>query len=280
LNLDRSVVIADLQIRVVRDAIREMNRHDVDDQGWTVDELAAHLKISTTHSEWLCESLMAQGVLERRPRPDPRRHARGTYYAVSKSGTRFTNATLLNRIDRVKVDKIIAELLLRVKKINADNDLCHFINEIRVFGSAMSHDAASFGDIDICYVMARRKLPLQYERWTDWNIARSKASGRNNLMFIDKLCFGYIEVLRILKNRSPYISLHGPDDLVGIGADSIRLFIAPEGAIETNDGAISGEALSRAIMSAATKGTSLVRALTRARKPLRKSRPRTRRLPF
>jgi hypothetical protein len=254
LNLDRTAVIAGLPIKIVRDAIREMNRHDVNDHGWTVDSLAAYLNVSATHAEWLCELLSAQGVLERKPRPDTCWHARGTYYAVSKAGTRFINATLLKRIDRAKADEIIAELLERVKKINADDELCHFINEIRLFGSAMDRNAASFGDIDICYVMARRKSPSQYKEWTDWNIARAKASGRRNLMFIDELYFGSVEVMRMLKNRSPYISLHGPQDVIAIGADSVRLFIAPEGAIETDDGGVSGEALSRAIMNAATEG--------------------------
>jgi hypothetical protein len=40
LNLERTTVVAGLPIKTVRDAIREMNRHDVNDYGWTVDNLA------------------------------------------------------------------------------------------------------------------------------------------------------------------------------------------------------------------------------------------------
>jgi predicted nucleotidyltransferase len=77
---------------------------------------------------------------------------------VSEVGARFINAAVLKCINRAKVNKLIAALLERVKKINADDNLCHFIiNEIRLFGSAMDGKAESFGDIDICYVMARRK---------------------------------------------------------------------------------------------------------------------------
>ena len=63
MNLDRTTVIAGLPIKTIRDAIREMNRDDVNGHGWRVDKLAAHMKISPTHAEWLCETLLEQGVL-------------------------------------------------------------------------------------------------------------------------------------------------------------------------------------------------------------------------
>jgi hypothetical protein len=246
-------VIVGLPIKTVRDAVREMNRHDGDDCGWTVDGLATYMKISSTHAEWLCEVLVKQGVLERKPQPDTRWHKRGMYYSVSETGTRFINATMLRRIDRAKVNKLIAGLIERVRKINANNNLCHFINEIRLFGSAMDGKAESFGDIDICYVMARRKVPPEHKSWTDWNVARAHLSGLRNMMFISELCYGYTEVVRMLKNGSPYISLHDLDDVIGINADSIRLFVAPEGAIEAEGGGTSGKALSQTAMQASTE---------------------------
>jgi hypothetical protein len=253
MKLDRKTVLAGLQIKTVRDAIREMTHSDVHQDGWSVDNLAAHMKISATHAEWVCETLQTQGVLERKPQPDTRWHKRGVYYGLSKTGTGFINATMLKPIDRAKVDTLIAALLERVEKINADNNLCYFINEIRLFGSAMDSRTESFGDVDICYVMARRKLPPEHKDWSDWNIARAKSSGRRNMMFIHELYYGRTEVMRMLKHGSPYISLHDLDDVIGIGADSIRLFIAPEGAIKAEDDGLSGEALSQAAMEAAIK---------------------------
>ncbi len=251
MKLDRTTVIAGLPIKTVRDAIREMNRHDVNDYGWTVDSLAAYMKISATHAEWLCKTLREQGVLERKPQPDTRWHQRGMYYGMGETGTRFINASMLKRIDRAKVNKLIAQLIERVKDINADNNLCHFVNEIRLFGSATDGQAESFGDIDICYVMARRKLPPEQNSWTDWNVARADLSGRCGMMFVNKVFYGEIEAKRILKHGSPYISLHDLNDVIGIGADSTRLFMAPEGAIEAEGGGMSGEALSQAAMKAA-----------------------------
>jgi hypothetical protein len=254
LNVDRSRVIAGLPIKSVRDAIREMNRHDGNDDGWRVDMLAAHLKISATHAEWLCETLAEQGVLECAPRPDTRWHERGIYYKLGETGTRFINARMLKRIDRAPVDKLITDLLARVKEINANRDLCYFVNEIRLFGSAINRNAESFGDVDICYVLVRRKLPPQYKDWTAWNEARANLSGRLNMMFFSKIVYGETEVRRMLKNGSPYLSLHDLDDVVGIGADSLRLYIAPEGAIEAEGGGTSGEALAEAALEASIEG--------------------------
>lgn len=246
-------MIAGLPIKIVRDAIREMDRHDVNHDGWTVEELAAHIGISETHAEWLCGTLLNEGVLERKPQPDTRWHDPGMYYTVSESGTRFTNATMLRRIDRARVDKVLAGLVRRVKEINGDNDLCYFVNEIRLFGSAMDGKATSFADVDICFVLARRRLPLRYKSWTDWEIARARLSGRKGLQFFNMINYGQTEVMRKLKHGNPYLSLHDLDDMVGIGADSIRLYIAPEGAIKVEGGGASGEALSQAAMKSASE---------------------------
>ena len=52
-----------------------------------------------------------------------------------RNGTRFTLARILKRIDRARVNEIIRELLKRVAQINADPELCYFVNESRLFGS-------------------------------------------------------------------------------------------------------------------------------------------------
>jgi aryl carrier-like protein len=157
---------------------------------------------------------------------------------------------MLKRIDRAKVDDIIAELLKRVTQINANPELCYFVNEIRLFGSAMNGDADNFGDVDIAYDLGRRKRPPQYKDWHDWAHKRWKLAGRSNLNFMQQLYYAEHEVLRLLKERNQYLSIHNFDDLVGIGADSIRLSILPEDQLEAED-SVSGEQLHQARMASA-----------------------------
>jgi predicted nucleotidyltransferase/aryl carrier-like protein len=251
LDLDRTTIIAGLKIKLVRDAVREMARHDMNDSGWTVASLADQMNISPTHAEWLSEILVEQKILERKPPPswdkDPAPQIR---YALGEYGTRFTLARMLKRIDRAKVDDIIAELLKRVTQINANPELCYFVNEIRLFGSAMNGDADSFGDVDIAYDLGRRKRPPQYKDWHDWAHKRWKLAGRSNLNFMQQLYYAEHEVLRLLKERNQYLSIHNFDDLVGIGADSIRLSILPEDQLEAED-SVSGEQLHQARMASA-----------------------------
>ncbi|ASW07308.1 nucleotidyltransferase domain-containing protein [Rhizobium sp. 11515TR] len=228
MNLDRTTQIAGLPIKIVRDAIREMNRHDSNDYGWSVERLGDHLKISATHAEWLCDILQQQGILERAPQPDTRWHSLGMYYRLGPTGTRFTNASMLKRVDRTRVDRLLVDLLERVKQINANGDLCCFVNEIRLFGSALDKNGTSFSDVDICCVLERRKTPPQYKEWTDWNIARAEQSHRQSIQYFEMLNYGETEVKRLLKNRSPYLSLHSLDDVVGIGAWSCPLKTGPD----------------------------------------------------
>src|ERR1700739_2222828 len=74
LDLDRTTMIAGLKIKVIRDAVREMARHDTSDSGWTMTSLANHMDISPTHAEWLSEILVEQKILERKRPPSWEKH--------------------------------------------------------------------------------------------------------------------------------------------------------------------------------------------------------------
>ena len=63
MDFDRTTTIAGLKIKAVRDAVREMARHD---DGWTIESMANHMDISPTHAEWLSEMLVDQNILERK----------------------------------------------------------------------------------------------------------------------------------------------------------------------------------------------------------------------
>jgi hypothetical protein len=69
LNLGRTIIIAGLKIKAIRDSIRELARHDTNNDGWTVTSLADYMNISPTHAEWLSEILGEQNspYLERKP---------------------------------------------------------------------------------------------------------------------------------------------------------------------------------------------------------------------
>ncbi len=62
MRLDRTATIAGLEIKEIRDALREIDRRD----SWTVSDLAKQMSILPTHAEWLTEALVEQRILERK----------------------------------------------------------------------------------------------------------------------------------------------------------------------------------------------------------------------
>ena len=246
MQLDRTTLIAGLKLKTVRDALREMSRFG--DHGWNSSTLAEHLDISTTQAEWMNEALVEQDILRRQAPPHWDKDATPeTYYALGELGQRFVLGHMLKRINRAKVDKIVADLLQRVEQINANPELCYFVNEIRLFGSAAKTDGDSFGDVDIAFDLGRRKHPPEYKDWNEWAHQRWQHADQRNLTFIQQLYWAQEEVLRMLKARNPYLSFHGFEDLFGIGAESKRLFIL-QGRIESDDG-LFGEHLSQTRMA-------------------------------
>jgi hypothetical protein len=55
-------------------------------------------------------------------------------------------------------------------------------------------------------------------------------SGRTFSSYLDRLFYGHTEVMRLLKARSRYLSLHTMDDLEAIGAFSRILFTHGSGS--------------------------------------------------
>jgi predicted nucleotidyltransferase len=127
----------------------------------------------------------------------------------------------LKAITRQKADVIIATLLQRVEMVNARPELLERVCEVRVFGSYLE-ERDDFGDIDVAVRTERKE-----ESGKDWvreSLRRADMSGRTFSSYLDRLSYGHTEVMRLLKARNRYLSLHTMDDLEAIGALSRILF--------------------------------------------------------
>jgi hypothetical protein len=60
--------------------------------------------------------------------------------------------------------------------------------------------------------------------WVRESLRRADMSGRTFSSYLDRLSYGHTEVMRLLKARNRYLSLHTMDDLEAIGALSKILF--------------------------------------------------------
>ncbi|MBR1168630.1 hypothetical protein [Bradyrhizobium liaoningense] len=139
-------------------------------------------------------------------------------YVVSELGSQLRNARFLRRITRSEAEKLIDGLLDRVRQVNERDELTHRVTCIRVFGSYLT-ESADLGDIDLAVKYTpRRKSHVEEAK------ERAAQSGKSISTYFQLITFGRQEVRLILKNRSPYLSLHDFDEPETLGIPFKVLF--------------------------------------------------------
>lgn len=145
-------------------------------------------------------------------------------YRTTATGQRISLARAVRPLSRQKADRIFADFLERVKMVNANDELTHYVEQVGIFGSYSNKKASDFADIDVMLDLRERKIPGRDQ--IEHNYERAAASGRRIANIVEHLGFGEIEVYRVLKARSPYLSFHPPSDLKRIGVKPRIVFKA------------------------------------------------------
>lgn len=118
------------------------------------------------------------------------------------------------RIKRTTADRMVGEFIDRVKAVNADQSYAYIVTRVILFGSYVNSDRDMIGDIDIGYEVKPR---FSGSLWKD--IERSKQSAYTaHCSIVDRLYWPCEEVLKAIRGRNRYISLHS------IGIDSKAIF--------------------------------------------------------
>jgi predicted nucleotidyltransferase len=263
MKIDRGNLIAGQKLKVVREILRDLGRRDsfgtkavqehLQKQWWWnyIDELIDQGQIpkdarSIFRSGWeyLTKQKTIYGKIPVRKMPDQSAAAKtlvdqllidgiieqkedykGTLrYAPTMKGSALIMTRFMSRINRAKADKIFADFIKRVEEVNADKTFLHWITEVRVFGSYLT-DTDDLGDLDLAIKLER------YPSWTtDKCIAVADATDRN-MQFHDKLYYPERLLRQKIRNRSPYISLHGTDELdrnPAMGGKTVYTFMPPK----------------------------------------------------
>jgi|GEM_PF-6799642 len=129
-------------------------------------------------------------------------------YRVTDEGHATGMKSLVPRMNRAAADALLEEVLARVASINSDDELLHYVTEVRVFGSYLT-DSDDLGDLDVAIKMERRRIEGE---WVKAAQALADKSGRT-LSFFHRLTFPETEVRRRIKRRLPRISLHETSEL-------------------------------------------------------------------
>lgn len=213
MHFDKSEVIAGERLLRIRGILRYF--HDWD-SSISVERIERRLECTRSRARKLLKALVARGFIE----PSTDEWARPGDYEISDLGGRLVGWRAIPRINREKADRLIAELLERVREINGRDELAYKITYVGVFGSYVD-GKNDLGDIDIAYEMEWRdpsRKPVEYNR------ERFEASGRASGSFFLELYYGAHEVKKILKARNRYISLHTMDEMKRLGIRPRQLF--------------------------------------------------------
>ena len=103
----------------------------------------------------------------------------------------------------------MAQVIERAAAYNADPSYLLTVKEISVFGSYLDPNMDRLGDLDLAVTVVRRET--NGERHVDRVLEYSEASGRRFGAFIEQLFWPSRELMMILKNRSPAISITKED---------------------------------------------------------------------
>ena len=146
----------------------------------------------------------------------------------------------MKRIDRAKAAALVDGLLERAKQINEDDRFVLSITELQLFGSYLDQTAEDFGDVDVGFGTDVKPM---YKALDVTELSKLTERLLPDILprnFLEFLFLPRKAILRTLKNRSPYISLHPIEDLGKIGSlerpsslKTIDLLPAPGAAIRT-----------------------------------------------
>lgn len=108
------------------------------------------------------------------------------------------------RIRRSTADRMVKELQERILEINSDDRYAYKVGRAVIFGSYVNSDCDTLGDIDVGYLLEKRFS----DRARHDSLVESIRRNHRCSDWLLRLAWPMEEVIRRIRNRSGYISLH------------------------------------------------------------------------
>lgn len=146
-------------------------------------------------------------------------------YKVTVKGNALAQVKFVKRMNKAKADKIFNEFMKRVAEINEDESYIYRVSKLWLFGSYLHPEADDYGDIDIAYELEHKIN--DYHSFSEAKqriIDNAKAYGKVFSSIVEEVCYPSNLILRYLKNRSPYISLHCMEDIETLSAPHKQIY--------------------------------------------------------
>jgi hypothetical protein len=215
MRVSKNDTLAGLPLIKIRDLLRPFRRGAI-----STEDVERELGLPNTQAEDVLQAMVGAGFIE----PDSETASGSNpYFAVTTLGSRLCVARFVKRITRAKADVLVSQMLARVTEINERDELVFRVKRVRAFGSYAT-DAPEVCDIDLAVDWERRHPDRDI---IEQLLARADASGKSLNTYMARLNYGEVEVDRLLKGRSPYISIQRGDFPEKFKVPAVLLFPYP-----------------------------------------------------
>jgi hypothetical protein len=136
------------------------------------------------------------------------KHEGSPFFTLTSQGLNFADASAAKPIHRKTAERILAEFMQRLERVNATSEYLYRVDTVILFGSMLS-DIERLGDVDVAINLepkVREEAALK-----EWQMARRRAAeidGKSFPSYLEWLCWPMTEVQRQLKARSHCLSLY------------------------------------------------------------------------
>lgn len=198
--IGRDQIIAGMSAPAVRDVMRRLSgrsmRYDALEE--LVGEAGAQDPVATSRE------LAELGLVERTEHSsddDP-------WVTTTVAGTALGKARIGTPMARSKAEKVLVEVLDRVREVNADPDALWWVESVELFGSLNDPTREAVGDVDLrVLIKARHDSETHFELTK----AAARASGRRFSSLIDELFYASLEFQRRIRGRSNRVDIQFDD---------------------------------------------------------------------
>ena len=130
------------------------------------------------------------------------------YFELTCHGQNFANASASKPIHRRTAERVLAEFMQRMERVNATSEYLYRVDTAILFGSMLS-DVERLGDVDVA-VNLEPKVSEE-TAFEEWQMARRRIAeigGRSFSSYVEWLYWPREEVCKQLKARSHSLSLY------------------------------------------------------------------------
>lgn len=212
MRVESKASIAGIPVIKVRDYIRDVQVHR-----FGADNLAYGLKISVSKARAVIRELIARGYVEKAERL---KSERSDAYTCTKSGAQFAAAMATKPVSRNTADRHVADLVARIRAVNANPGYLVWVPRLIIFGSYLT-DKDNINDVDVAVVLTRKEK--DGDKWLKAvmdRVRQAKAAGRTFSTYNQELGWDEKEVMLFLKRGSRVLQFARPSVVEQLGCET------------------------------------------------------------